>query len=325
MLPVVYVPQPVHPDALTRLREHARVEVGFGPGARPLAEVAGQVRGVLTRTRPVDAADIAAMPELAVIARHGVGVDSIDVAAATERGVPVCITPDANMVAVAEHVFALLLAVARNVVTGDHRVRTGGFADRDALTGVELRGARLGVIGYGRIGAEVARIARDGFRMEVAGHDPFLGAAAVRARGAEPAGLDELLSTCAAVTVHVPLTERTRGLIGARELDLMPAGAVLVHTARGGIVDEAALAERLRTGRLRGAGVDVFTAEPPPADNPLLSAGGAVLTPHLAGQTHGSMRRMAMGAADAVITVLRGGRPPAAAVVNPQAWERAAG
>lgn len=307
----VHVEQPIHEEALALLRESAEVSVGFGDGARALDEaLLAEVDALLVRTKPLGAKMIGAAARLRVIARHGVGVDNIAVEAAARRGVPVLITPKANLRSVAEHVFALALAVSRNLLRADRCVREGRFAERESLVGRELFGATLGVIGLGRIGEEVARIGKGGFGMRVMGHDPFLDEEAVRARGAEPMGsLEELLPACDLVSVHVPLTGETRGLLGRRELGLMPPGSVLIQTARGGVVDENALAEALRDGHLAGTGVDVFGEEPPPADNPLLRAERAVFSPHTAAHTRQAMRRMALDAARGVLDVLQGADP----------------
>jgi D-3-phosphoglycerate dehydrogenase len=216
-----------------------------------------------------------------VIARHGVGVDNVAVEAATRRGVPVLITPRANLRSVAEHVFALALAVSRNLLRADRCVREGRFAERDSLVGRELFGGTLGVIGLGRIGEEVARMGAAGFGMRVLGHDPYLDETAVRARGAEPVGsLERAAPRLRPRQRARPAHGGDPGLLGARELGLMRPGSVLVQAARGGVVDEGALVEALRDGPLAGAGIDVFGEEPPPADHPLFSVETAVLSPH---------------------------------------------
>lgn len=307
----VHVEQPIHEEALALLRENAEVSVGFGDEARALDDaLLAEIDALLVRTKPLGAKTISAATRLRVIARHGVGVDNIAVEAAVQRGVPVLITPKANLRSVAEHVFALALAVSRNLLRADQYVREGRFARRDSLVGQELFGATLGVIGLGRIGEEVSRIGKGGFDMRVLGYDPFLDGEVVRARGAEPVGsLDNLLPACDFVSVHVPLTRQTRGLLGRRELGLMPPDSVLIHAARGGVVDEDALAETLRDGHLAGAGIDVFEEEPPPADHPLLQAERVALSPHTAAHTRQAMRRMALDAACGILDVLQGADP----------------
>jgi D-3-phosphoglycerate dehydrogenase / 2-oxoglutarate reductase len=320
----VHLEQPIHEEALALLRENAEVSVGFGPGGRELDDaLLAEVNALLVRTKPLSAGEIEKAHQLRVIARHGVGVDNVAVEAATRRGVPVLITPRANLRSVAEHVFALALAVSRNLVRADRCVREGRFAERDSLVGRELFGGTLGVIGLGRIGEEVARMAAAGFGMRVLGHDPYLDETAVRARGAEPMrSLEQLLPDCDLVSVHVPLTDETRGLLGARELGLMRPGSVLVQAARGGVVDEGALVEALREGPLAGAGIDVFEEEPP-ADHPLFSVETVVLSPHTAASTQQAMHRMGLGAARGILDILGGAdalSPPACApwqTVNP--------
>jgi D-3-phosphoglycerate dehydrogenase / 2-oxoglutarate reductase len=313
----VYVPGPVHDKALALLDRHADVAVGWGPRARGWADIASEVSGVLVRTEPLAAEDLAAAPQLRIIARHGVGTDNIDVDAATALGVPVAITPDANTRSVAEHAFALLLAVSRKLVLADRAVRDGRYDMRDTLVGHELAGKRLGIVGMGRIGSQVARIAQ-GFEMHVLGYDPQLSAPDIEARGAQPMqGLDQLLIDTDVLTVHVPLTPATKGLLGDAELDLLPSHALVLLLARGGVVDEAALIERLRDGRLAGAGVDVFEREPPPEDLGYFELPNVVLSPHTGAHTDAAMERMAVGAAEAIVAVLHG-QPPAH-VLNPAA------
>jgi D-3-phosphoglycerate dehydrogenase len=321
----VHLEQPIHEEALALLRENAEVSVGFGPEARELDDVLlAEVNALLVRTKPLGAEEIEKASRLRVIARHGVGVDNIAVEAATRRGIPVLITPQANLRSVAEHVFTLALAVSRNLLRADRYVREGRFAERDSLVGRELFGERLGVIGLGRIGEEVARMGAAGFGMRVLGYDPFVNEKAARAKGVEPvSSLDELLPACHFVSVHVPLKEETRGLLGARELGLMRPGSVLVQAARGGVVDDGALVEALRDGPLAGAGIDVFEEEPPPADHPLFSVENAVLSPHTAASTRQAMRRMGLDAASGILDILGGAdalSPPIGApwqTVNP--------
>ncbi|MDK3258459.1 hydroxyacid dehydrogenase [Blastococcus capsensis] len=314
--PVVYVTQPVHPRALDLLAGSADVVLGYGDDATPLDDVLPVVEGILVRTRILSGDEFRRAPNLRVVARHGVGVDNIAVADATDLGILVANTPDANMKSVAEHVFALLLAVKRRLVTADAVVRGGRFEIRDTLVGSELGGHRLGVIGMGRIGTRVARIAGQGFGMDVVGFDPYLSAPEIRQRGAEPVEqLGDLFRTSDVVTVHVPLTAETRGMIGAAELAELPPHAVLIHTARGGVVDEEALIDCLRRNGIAGAGVDVFEAEPPPSDCGYFGLPNVVMTPHTAAHTEGALERMSVGAAEAIVAVLGGGRP--AAVVNP--------
>jgi D-3-phosphoglycerate dehydrogenase len=302
----VYVDGPIHEEALGMLRSATEVV----PEAVELESALPDVHAVLLRTASLDAEAIERARSLRVIARHGVGVDNVAVDVAARRGIPVLITPQANLRSVAEHVFALALAVSRNLILADHTVRDGRFASRDRLIGRELSGATLGVIGIGRIGGEVARMATWGFGMRVLGYDPLLSPGRIRERGAEPVEtLPDLLRACDLVTVHVPLSGQTRGLLGRRELASMRPGSILIQTSRGGVVDEDALVEALRSGHLAGAGIDVYETEPPPQDHPFFSMEQIVLTPHTAALTEQAMRRMAVDAAKGILDVLGGADP----------------
>ncbi len=305
--PVVWVPRPIDDAVVESLAEWADVRLGWGASATSWADVAPEVQGVLLRTARVDGAMMREAPRLRIVARHGVGLDTVDVAAAAEFGIEVTTTPAANSRSVAELAVALLMITRRGLGPA---LATAGFgagagagasgtapADRASMTGRELSGATLGLLGYGRIAQLVAGIARDGLGMRVVAHDPYLDDEAIREAGAEPAGLDDLLRASDALSVHVPLTDATRGLISARELALLPAGAVVVNTSRGGIVDEEALVAALESGHLAAAGLDVTSVEPLPGDHPLRHRPDVVLTPHVGGQTREAMSRVGHEAA----------------------------
>jgi D-3-phosphoglycerate dehydrogenase len=236
------------------------------------------VRGATKVTRRL----IEAAPRLRWVARAGAGLDNIDVAAAKERGVQVLNVPGANAVAVAELVFGLLLGLLRKIPAADASVRRGEW-DKSRFMGRELRGKTLGIVGLGKIGRAVARRAQ-GFEMACVGLDPLVSDAEVRGMGVEPVGFDALLSRADVVTLHVPLTPETKGMIGPAQIARMPRGAILVNAARGGLVDEAALFAALESGALSGAALDVFADEPPKA-SPLLSHPRVVLTPHVGAAT----------------------------------------
>jgi D-3-phosphoglycerate dehydrogenase len=269
-------------------------------------EALAGARGLVVRSQTqVDRRLLEGAPHLKVVGRAGVGVDNIDLAAATERGVAVLNAPAGNTVSAAELTLALLLAAARRVVAADRSVRAGSWA-RGTFKGSELRGKTLGLIGCGRIGSEVARRAR-AFGMGVLVHDPFLPEERVRELDARAVELDELLVEAHVVSLHVPLTERTRGLMDARRLARLREGAYLVNASRGGVVDEAALAEALVEGRLGGAALDVFEREPLPPDSPLRSAPNLVLTPHLGASTEEAQERVAEEVAEGLRLVLAEG------------------
>lgn len=262
--------------------------------------------GLIVRSRTrVDADLLAAAGALEVVGRAGVGVDNIDVEAATLRGIAVLNAPGGNTVSTAELAFALLLAAARRVAAADRSVREGRW-DRKALRGTQLQGKILGIVGAGRIGSAILRRAK-AFGMQVIVHDPYLTEERAADLGLERVELDRLLSVSDAVTLHVPLTDATAGMIGRREIGLMKEGALLVNAARGGIVDEAALAEALESGRLGGAALDVYEREPLPADSPLRSAPNLVMTPHVGAATDEAQREVAVEIATLVRDALLDG------------------
>ena len=261
-------------------------------------------------------------PRLRVIARTGIGYDAVDVAEATRRGIAVCNTPDGPTVSTAEHAVALMLMIAKNVKRAEAVLRAGttsGYFARH--TAIELDGKTLGLVGFGRIARRVARIA-NGIGMRVIAHDPFLPAAAFPDDVTAVASLRELLGRSDVVSVHVPLTDASRRMIGRQQLAWMKPGAVFVNTARGDLVDHDALLAALGSGHLAGAGLDVTSPEPLPPDHPLLARDDVVVTPHIASGTLEGRHRMFQAAFEQVIDVLEGRRP--ANLVDAGVWERIA-
>jgi phosphoglycerate dehydrogenase-like enzyme len=281
---------------------------------RTSADMIGLLDGVaaaIVSTDPFDAEVLAGAGPLRVIARIGVGTDSIDVDAATRRGVAVCTTPGANASSTADHAVALMLAALRRIAEFDSGIRAARWARTGEATAWELNRATVGLVGLGSIGRLVRR-RLSGFRTHVLACDP--------AAGPEPdtelVELDELLRRADVVSLHLPLTSATRHLIDRRRLALMRPGAVLVNTARGALVDEDALADALESGRLRAAALDVFEREPPVRTR-LLALPNVVLTPHVAGVSERSVEEMTRRATEAVLDVLAGRIP--ANLVNPEA------
>lgn len=287
-----------------------RFQVAREPGLwkdRPalLARLA-DVRAVMVRNMTtVDRDFLEAAPHLQVIGRIGVGLDNLDMRAINERGVVVCYPPEENAVSVAEHVFALLLGLARHIPEADRCVREGRW-ERSRYIGFELAGKTLGILGLGRIGFRVAVRAR-AFGMRVVAYDPYLVPQhpAVTETHAELLSLEEVLRVSDVVTVHLPLTEATRKLLGAERLALMKPEGVLINTSRGDVVDEAALYEALAGGRLGGAALDVREQEPP-GESPLHSLPNVLLSPHIASWTRESLRRVISTVAADVERVLEG-------------------
>ncbi len=277
--------------------------------------------GIGVRLAPITADLIEKAPNLKVIAKHGVGYDNIDVAAATARRITVVNTPKANAVSVAEHILSLMLCLADRICVANADLKAGRFKRREDYTGVELKGKTLGVIGLGRIGSEVARKCRSGFGMSVVAYDPLLSSETFELTGYKRAEvLGNLLEEADFVVLCVPITSETADMIGARELSWMKPGAYLINTSRGGLVDEAALYSALAEGRLAGAAIDVFVKEPPTPENPLLSLDNFIATPHIGGATVEAMRRMATDLAEEIVRVLTGERP--LYPVNPEVYEQ---
>ncbi len=316
----VLLPEPVEEEAV-RLLEQGGVELLRAPDPRPatVAPLLARADAVVLRTGlALDAGLLAAAERLATVSRTGAGVDNVDVAAATRRGVIVTSSIGANTSTVVEHTLALLLALAKRIPDLDRAVRRGDFKLRHAHLPRDLRGLALGVVGFGRIGAGVARACHRIFGMSVLAHDALLPEAIRKdfQGWVEFTALDELFRRADVVTLHLPLSPATRGLVGRSLLASMKPGALIVNTARGGVVDEAALAEALRAGPVGGAALDVFAREPPPADSPLLRLENVVLTPHAAALTRGCVTRMATLAARRVLDVLEGFAPDN--VANPE-------
>ncbi|HWT06050.1 MAG TPA: phosphoglycerate dehydrogenase [Xanthomonadales bacterium] len=288
-------------------------ELGGDELAALLADADAYIAGSAHVTRDV----LERAPRLRVISRRGVGFERIDLDAARDRDVLVTIAAGTNQHAVADHVFALLLAVARNVVDANRSIAEGRW---QSFIGPELRGKTLGIIGLGRVGKGVARRAR-GFAMRVVASDPVRDDEFARANDVAYVPLDELLAQSDAVSVNASLNDTTRGLLGAPAFARMRDGAILVNTARGGIVDEPALADALRGGKLRGAGIDVFEREPP-TGSPLVGLRNVVLTPHTAAYTHEAMTAANLLAAEIVVGYMRGELPhPDCIVVAPRRVE----
>jgi phosphoglycerate dehydrogenase-like enzyme len=311
---LVYILDPIHPAGADKIAAAHDVITPEQGVSDPRIE---DTTFIVIRTTELPEALIARMPKLKAIVKHGAGVDNIPIPFATSRGVLVCNTPGGNnSTAVAEGAVTLMLAVLRRVREMDAVVRENRWDERWKTRLGDLTEARVGLIGFGRIARFTAKICGAGFGAELGAYDPMLSPGDITAAGATPMDLPELLGWADVISIHVPLTEGTRNLIGAAELAQMKPGAVLVNTSRGGIIDEAALAEALRAGTIGGAGIDVFEAEPPPADHPLFALGNVVLGPHVAGVTEASMKHMALHCAEVIETILSGERP--ATLLNPE-------
>lgn len=295
--------------------------IAAGEGADAVERILAQepVDAVISRTLDLTAKAIEACPTLKVISKHGVGVSNIDVAAASARGIPVYVTPGANAQSVTEMTLALMFAAARRVSWMDREIRNGRWSR--AQDGLEMSGRTLVLVGFGQVARRVS-IACQAIGMPVVVFDPLLPADS-DLQGAERVdSLAALLPRSQVLSLHVPLTEKTRGFIGAEQLALLPEDAVLINTARGEVVDEAALIVALRERRLYAAGLDTMAVEPLPASSELLGLDNVVLTPHVGGSTPAALAAMAAGAARNVLGYLTGNPVAASACVNPSVFDK---
>jgi D-3-phosphoglycerate dehydrogenase / 2-oxoglutarate reductase len=309
----ILVVEPIAAPAAERLAGAHETEIRLGLERGEVLQHLGEGGGwdalvVRSQTR-VDAELLAAAaPRLSVVGVASIGIDRIDVEAATRAGVMIVNSPTGNTIAAAEHTMALMLALLRHVPEANASIRSGLW-ERSRYTGRELRGKTLGIIGLGKIGKLVARRA-GGFEMRVLATDPFLTEDQGAEVGAKLVGLAELLHRSDVITIHTPLSAQTRGLLGRAQIEATKPGAFLLNVARGGLVDETALADALASGHLAGAAVDVFSSEPMPPDNPLRDAPNLVLTPHLGASTAEAQDRVGLEMADQLLMALSGVTPP---------------
>ena len=290
------------------LRAASGVDVDERPAidTNELAAIIGEYDGLIVRSKTkVTAELIEQAARLRVVGRAGTGVDNIDVPAATRRGIVVMNAAAGNTVTTAEHTWAMLMALARQIPQADASMKAGRW-EKNRFLGVELLGKTLGVIGLGRIGSTVAERAR-AFGMTVVAYDPYFTTEAARDIGIEMAALDELFPRADFITVHTPLTEETRGIINAASIEKMKDGVRLINCARGGLIDETALGDALRSGKVAGAALDVFEKEPTPADNPLLGFDQLIATPHLGASTAEAQLGVATMIAEQVLDYLKHG------------------
>ncbi len=303
------------PGPLKRLQDVAEVALnphGRSPTRKELMAALAEADGLLAGHDPVDSGILDAAPRLRIVARHGVGIDRIDLPEATRRRVLVTTTPGANARAVAEYVFALALGMFRRTPAAWASMQAGRWEPRDFM-GRTLYKKILGIIGFGSIGRLVARLAR-GFEMEVIAHDPFVDDAGDS--GVELTTLDALLQKADVVTLHCALTDDTRGLIDARALSKMKPAAVLINTSRAGVIDAAALRRALDQGEIAGAALDVFDSEPPPENDPLIKTPNVLATPHIAAYAEEAVSEMDRMCADDLIAFFSGKKPEHA--LNPE-------
>jgi D-3-phosphoglycerate dehydrogenase / 2-oxoglutarate reductase len=316
--------QPIHTAGIDRLREAGIVpRLAAACDEAAVVAVARDATAIITRSAPITAAIIAAAPSLKVIGVHGVGTNGIALDAATDAGIAVVNTPGTNTRSVAEHAIALTFALAKDLRRADQAVRDGDFDFKYRATLTELSDLTFGLIGFGATGQATARLAQ-ALGMRTLAYGPTRAEEDFAASGTQRCDtMAALLALADVVSLHLPLTPATAGLIGAAELAQMKPSAFLINTGRGGILDETALLAALDAGRIAGAGLDVFSREPMLLGHPLLTHERIILSPHSAGSTEACLKRTALAVADAVIAVLSGQAP--ASLINADYAKRAAG
>ena len=317
----ILIVQPIHESGVRVFDDRFDVHVASDPSAATVIKEIKGVEGVVVRMAPFTREIIEAADSLKVIGRHGVGVDTIDVKAATERGIVVTNTPEANALSVAEHTITAIGALAKRVVAYDRAIRTGGWEIRNSYRAIDLDGKTLGLVGIGRIGTLVARKAASAFNMKVIAFDPYVTPEKAREMGITLVPTSEdVFKQADVVSMHTPLTPETRRFVNATRLGLMKPSAFLLNLSRGEVVDEKALYTALKTGVIAGAAIDVYDPEPPRDDNPLYELENIILSPHSAALTQECVIRMAVGAAEGVVDVLTGKTPQF--VVNPEVLKK---
>jgi len=306
----VLLPQDIAAEGKQYLLDRGyEIKMGSGISVDILKKEVENCDAILIRTAPVPAEVIRAGKKLKVIARHGVGVDNIDVDAATKLGIYVTNSPLSNANSVAEHVIGLIIALARNMLRCDRELRNGNFQIRNQIEGLDLEGKTLALLGIGRVGSRVARKAALGLEMRVIGYDPYITQSSVIPEVELVSDREYVFTSADFISLHLPSNKQTKGTVGKKEFELMKRTAYLINTARGDIINEAELIEALTEKIIAGAALDVFEQEPPAKDNPLFGFDNVILTPHNAALTKEAKVRMALHAAMGIDEVLSGKKP----------------
>lgn len=315
----VFLTERIHDDAVAYLKERFQVVQGTSTEATEIIRQAQGCAGILIRSARITAEVMDAIPTLKVIAKHGMGVDNIDVTHATEKGIQVVNAPYSNMNAVAEHIVTLMLALSKRIVRMDKLTRQGQFTQRNTYKTTELKDATVGIIGLGKISRLVVK-KFSGFEMHIIASDPFVKQKDVGDLPVTMVSADEVYRTADFVIVHTSLFPSTFHLVGAQQFRMMKPTAYLINAARGPIIDEVALVEALDAGEIAGAGLDVFEQEPPAQDNPLFAMDNVIVSPHNAALSDGALRAMAMDSALGITEYLTG--KPVTYPVNRAVLER---
>lgn len=306
----ILITSPVHSYGTNMLKEKFEVVIAPDEKKETLIKLAEDADAIIVRLAEIDKDVISRGKKLKIIAKHGVGVDNIDVKYATKKGIYVVNTGNANSLSVAEHTIAGILAVFKRVTVVDHAVRNGSWFIKNDNRSMDFTGKTLGLIGLGSIGAEVARMAKNGFRMKILAYDPYIDKKKAAEKGIEMKdSLEEIFTQADIISIHVPLTAETRGLVSRELLSMLKPSAVFINFARGEIVDEDALLELLKKGRIYGAALDAFSQEPLPDNSPFFELDNVILSPHGASFTEECRSRMSQYLAEDIIDFF-GGRNP---------------
>ena len=316
----ILIPQYVPEASIQRLYDlGCEVITGCGSSENELIAAIGDADAVIARTAPYTQAVIAAAKNLKIIARYGVGVDNIDLKAAEQAGIWVSNTPFSNLISVAEHTVGMILALAKNFRVTDRELRAGDFDVRSRVTGIDLCGKTVGLIGMGRIGTLVAKKCLYGLDMRVIAYDPYLTPDRVPEGVELSDDWEHVFRTADVISMHLPLNDSTRGIIGEKEFAMMKKSAFFINCARGEVVDETALIQALRSGEIAAAGLDVYAHENPGTSHPLFELENTLLTPHTASFTHEAYHRLGVDAVACVEAVLFKNEKPLWPVNHPAA------
>ncbi|GAB7386679.1 hypothetical protein BSNK01_05150 [Bacillaceae bacterium] len=306
----VLIPQMIAKQGIERLKAAGcKVVMPEQFEQKSLLRLAADCDAILVRTAVISRELIENAPNLKVIARHGIGVDNIDLQAAAERGVYVCNVPYANVNSVAEHVVGMMISLAHQILRADKALRQGKFDVRHTYIGTELKGKTLGLIGFGNIGKSVARKCALGLEMRIMAYDPYVQISKDMDYVRMVDSIDDILAEADFISLHLPYTPEMHHLFDKESFAKMKRNCIFINCARGGLVDEDALYEALKTGEIAGAGLDVFEQEPTPKHHPLWDLDNVIVTPHMAAHTEDSLVAMAVGAADEILRVLNGQEP----------------
>lgn len=305
----IFLTEPIHEDGVKLLETVGQVILASAKDEETIIREAADCDAILIRSAKITKNIIKSIPNLKVVAKHGIGVDNIDVKAATEKGVMVVNAPESNINSVAEHALAMILALSKNLVIMDKKTRNDEFASRNKIICMELKGKTIGLVGLGKIAKLLAKKLKS-LDVDIIAFDPYIDGEKAKELGVKLVNnLDELLEKSDFVSLHIPLTEENKKIIGKERLSKMKKSACLINVARGEIVDEKALYEALKENIIRGAALDVFEQEPPSADNPLFELENVILSPHNAALTSEALVAMATDSAQGIVECLKGEIP----------------